>query len=134
MVKPATTDTPNAPRYILPAGSLSNYQFTVFTSVLAVTFSNLHDTEPNSPFRQIRGYMHVQEWERFCAFFCMVFKETELQAQIYEDAISIGTRAKAKDGNEHLHLRMWASLTLIKVQIVAISIISWLGIPSLLSK
>src|SRR5262249_4345469 len=37
--------------------------------------------------------------QRFCAFFCMVFKEQELRAQIYQDAISFSTRARPKDGS-----------------------------------
>jgi hypothetical protein len=97
MVRAAIGDTQNAPRYVVPANALSNYQFTVFTSVLAITSSNLLDPEPTSMFRQIRGYMHTQEWERFCSFFCMVFGEEELHAQIYENTISVTTRAKAKE-------------------------------------
>jgi hypothetical protein len=98
VVKPAVGDSQNATKYVVHANAVSNYQFSVFTSVLAVTSSNLLDPAPNGLFRQIRGIMCIQEWERFCAFFCMVFRERELHAQIYEDSISISTRAKSKDG------------------------------------
>ena len=55
-----------------------------------------HDT--SAMFRQVNGVLCRQEWERFCSFFCMVFGEKELRAQIYEDAVAFSTRAKPREG------------------------------------
>ena len=98
-VKPAPSSDNQRSIYTVLGNTTTNYQYAVFTSVLAVTTSNLHLDEPQSLFRQLAGTMCTQEWERFCAFFCMVYREQELNAQIYEDAISISTRAKPKTGN-----------------------------------
>jgi hypothetical protein len=99
-VKQSTISDPNrSTTYALQANAIHNYQYAVFTSVLAVTSSNILDLDTPGMFRQIIGTLCTQEWERFCAFFCMVFKEQELHAQIYEDAISISTRARPKDVN-----------------------------------
>jgi hypothetical protein len=92
------SDTNRSTIYALQANAMNNFQYAVFTSVLAVTSSNLLDPDPQGAFRDISGTLCTQEWERFCAFFCMVFKEQELYAQIYNDAISISTRARPKDG------------------------------------
>jgi hypothetical protein len=85
--------------YATQAVSYSFNPYVVFTSVLAVTGSNL-STEPVGIFRQISGLMCTQEWERFCAFFCMVFKVPELRAQIFEGSVVISTRAKQKDKDD----------------------------------
>jgi hypothetical protein len=45
-------------------------------------------------FRSISGLLCSQEWERLCAFFCTVFKETTLGAPINDDALSFTTRQK----------------------------------------
>jgi hypothetical protein len=93
-----SSDSARSTRYAIQANASHNFLYTIFTSVLAVNSSNLHERDPQGMFRQITGTLCTQEWERFCAFFCMVFKAKELHAQIYEDAISISTRAKPKDG------------------------------------
>jgi hypothetical protein len=97
-VKPAlSSDANRGTTYAIQASSINNFGYAVFTSVIAVCSSNLLDAEPQGIFRQITGILCTQEWEHFCAFFCMVFKVKELYAQIYEDAITISTRAKPKD-------------------------------------
>jgi hypothetical protein len=48
----------------------------------------------DSQFRSITGTLCTLEWERFCAFFPMVFRKPNLYARIYEDAISFSTKAK----------------------------------------
>ena len=113
-VKPqsSSSDSNRSTTYAIQANAFNNFNYAVFTSVLAVTSSNILDLEPQGMFRQITGTLCTQEWERFCAFFCMVFKEQELHAQIYEDAISISTRAKPKDVTSMLlSFIMFASLT-----------------------
>jgi hypothetical protein len=85
--------------YASQAGSYGFNPYIVFTSVLLVTSSNL-TSEPVGIFRQISGLMCTQEWERFCAFFCMVFKVPELRAQIFEGSVVISTRAKQKDRDD----------------------------------
>jgi hypothetical protein len=94
----SSSDSARSTRYAIQANASHNFLYTIFTSVLAVNSSNLLEHDSQAMFRQITGTLCTQEWERFCAFFCMVFKARELHAQIYEDAISISTRAKPKDG------------------------------------
>jgi hypothetical protein len=96
-VKPATTMEDSRSNYALLGNATKNFQYAVFTSVIAVTQSNLHDSEPSGMFRQVSGTLCTLEWERLCAFFCMVFKEKELHAQIYEDALTFSTRARPRD-------------------------------------
>jgi hypothetical protein len=86
--------------YALLAGSQNSFGYAVFTSVIAIANSNIHDDNPTSTFRQISGTLCTQEWQRFCAFFCMVFKEKELHAQIYDDAITFSTRAKPNNRSD----------------------------------
>jgi hypothetical protein len=106
-VKPAaSTDATRGTTYAIQANAINNFSYAVFTSVMAVCSSNLLDTDPQGIFRQITGTLCTQEWERFCAFFCMVFKVEELYAQIYEDAISISTRAKPRDTAGELYIVM----------------------------
>jgi hypothetical protein len=93
----SSSDSVRNTKYAIQATASHNFLYTIFTSVLAVNSSNLLDSEPQGMFRQITGTLCTQEWERFCAFFCMVFKAKELHAQIYEDAITISTRARPKD-------------------------------------
>lgn len=85
--------------YASQAGAYGFNPYIVFTSVLLVTSSNL-TSEPVGIFRQIGGLMCTQEWERFCAFFCMVFKVPELRAQILEGSVMISTRAKQRDKDD----------------------------------
>src|SRR4051794_1987270 len=93
VVKPSVpSDTQRSTSYTLQANMVPNYQYSVFTSVFAITSSNFNVNDPPSQFRQLSGTMCCQEWERFCAFFCMVYKVDELHAQIYDDAISVSTR------------------------------------------
>jgi hypothetical protein len=66
--------------------------------LIPITWSNLGVDADTTAFRGVSGMVCSQEWERFCAFFCTVFKERVLGAQIKENAISITTRAKPKDG------------------------------------
>lgn len=42
----------------------------------------------------ISGIFHNQEWERFCAFMCMVFGHPELTAQVSLDALSFSTKTE----------------------------------------
>jgi len=86
--------------YVLRANAANNFSYAVFTSVLAITSSTLPPSVNLGNYQYVAGVLCTQEWERFCAFFCAVFKETELRAQIYEDAISITTRAKLKEGGK----------------------------------
>jgi hypothetical protein len=86
--------------YAVQAGSFGFNPYIVFTSVLAVTGSNL-TSEPVGIFRQISGLMCTQEWERFCAFFCAVFKVPELRAQIFDGSVVLSTRAKQKDDGQY---------------------------------
>jgi hypothetical protein len=73
------------------------YLFVTFASVVIVTSSNLHDLETTSNFRQLHGLLAQLEWQRFCAFFCTVFKERYLKASIYDNAISFGVRARSQN-------------------------------------
>jgi hypothetical protein len=43
--------------------------------------------------KQLRGIVHSQEWERFAAFFGMVFHQSEMGAQLYKDALSFTTKS-----------------------------------------
>jgi hypothetical protein len=103
VVKPATTDSNRSSVYAVLANGKGNNAYALFTSVLVVTSSNLASPDPSSTFRQLSGLLCTQEWERFCAFFCAIFNEQELCAQIYEDSISISTRAKPKSNNPGKH-------------------------------
>jgi hypothetical protein len=95
-IRPSTpSDTQSS--YALLAASVGNHSYAVFTSVIAVNASNILIPDTQSPFHQISGVLCIQEWERFCSFFCMVFGRQELQAQIYEDAIAMSTRARPKE-------------------------------------
>jgi hypothetical protein len=89
---------PTGSIYALRGNAQVNYLYAVFTSVLLITASNLGGDADTAAFHGVSGLLCSQEWERFCAFFCTVFKETQLAAQIRENAISITTRAKPKDG------------------------------------
>jgi hypothetical protein len=84
--------------YAIHADGINNYSYAVFISIIVVSTSNLLDPDASGSLHSILGLFCQQEWECFCAFFCMVFKENELQAQIYKDAVSFSTRAKAKEG------------------------------------
>ena len=42
--------------------------------------------------RQLRGIVHSQEWDRLVGFFCMVFHQPELGAQLYKDSLSFTTK------------------------------------------
>lgn len=83
--------------YAIAANSSNRNDYALFTSVIVCVSSNLHEPDPPSPFHYISGRLCKQEWERFCAFFCAVFKEPELRAQVYENAISFSTRARPRD-------------------------------------
>lgn len=80
--------------YALLANTTGNYDYAVFTSVLIATACNFYSSE--GTFRQIQGLLCTLEFERMGAFFCAVFQETELYAQIYEDSVAFTTRPKAK--------------------------------------
>jgi hypothetical protein len=92
------TPTQRTTTYAIQANAQYNHLYSVFTSVLFITSAELSmDAESSSPFRGVQGILCTQEWQRFCAFFCMIFKQPQLSAQIYENAIAITTRAKFKD-------------------------------------
>ena len=93
-----STDTQRSTAYAINANAQYSHIYTTFTSVLLITTANLSlNAESPSPYRGVNGLLCSQEWERFCAFFCMVFKQVDLAAQVYENAIAITTRAKPKD-------------------------------------
>jgi hypothetical protein len=96
--QPPALDAQRSATYALTVNAVQTYQYAVFTSVVVVTRADLTDRNTSSMFRQINGVLCQQEWERFCAFFCMVFGERELRAQIYEDAVTFSTRARPKEG------------------------------------
>jgi hypothetical protein len=98
-VKPAAGAEDQRSCYALIGNATNNFQYAVFTSVIAVGQTNLHDADPSSMFRQVSGTLCTLEWERLCAFFCMVFKEPALHAQIYEDALAFSSRARPKEGS-----------------------------------
>lgn len=52
----------------------------------------------------ISGIFHSQEWERFCAFMCMVFGHPELTAQLSLDALTFSTKAVGKCESRYLVL------------------------------
>jgi hypothetical protein len=91
-------DSQRTSSYAIMANATNNYSYAVFCSILGVVSSNLHRFDTLSPFRQVTGTLCSQEWECMGAFFCNTFKILELQAQIYENAISITTRSRPKDG------------------------------------
>lgn len=94
-----SSDSPRFGNYALLANANSNYSYAFFTSVVAVTSCNFYATTSDSPFRQICGLLGTLEYERFGAFFCAAFDETDLFAPIYDDAVSITTRAKPKESD-----------------------------------
>ena len=73
--------------------------------------------------------MCTQEWERFCAFFCMVFKVPELRAQIFDGSVMLSTRAKQKDdGMCYSYLMMCSNM--VQLQLDPLGVASqnyWLG-------
>jgi len=83
--------------YAIHANATYNNHYILFTSVVVVQHSNLHDDDTASPFHQIQVSFAKMEFERFCSFFCMVFKETGLHIQMYKGCISISTRARSKE-------------------------------------
>jgi hypothetical protein len=91
------TPGPTGSIYALRANAQLNHVYAVFTSVLLISGSSLGVDSDLATFRGVSGLLCSQEWERFSAFFCMVFKERELAAQIRDNAISITTRAKPRD-------------------------------------
>ena len=96
-VKMSTPDAKYTTTYALHAGSTTNFGYAIFTSVILVTSSNIQEVSPDVQFRSISGTLCTQEWERLCPFFCMVFRQQQLHARVYEDAISFSTRARPKD-------------------------------------
>jgi len=42
--------------------------------------------------KQLRGIVHSQEWECFVGFFCMVFYQDELSAQLVKDSLTFATK------------------------------------------
>jgi len=99
-VKPQTSvsDSQRSATYALTLNATQSFQYAVFTSVVAVMKADILDHDTSAMFRQVNGVLCRQEWERFCSFFCMVFGEKELRAQIYEDAVAFSTRAKPREG------------------------------------
>jgi hypothetical protein len=93
-----SSDSPRFGNYALLANAADNYSYAFFTSVIAVTSCNFYATS-DSTFRQICGLLGTLEYERFGAFFCAAFDEKDLFAPIYDDAVSITTRAKLKESN-----------------------------------
>ena len=72
------------------------------------TDSYLTRVPPNGlPQKQLRGVVHSQEWERLVAFFCMVFFQAELRAQLYKDALAFTT----KSGDRNFHGRAPPSMS-----------------------
>jgi len=86
-----------ASRFAIQANATTNNDYTIFTSVIIVSTANL--VFPMSLFKTISGLLCCQEWERFTAFFCQVFKQKTLYAPINEDSISFTTRMKLKAPN-----------------------------------
>jgi hypothetical protein len=96
------------------ANTTSNWAFAVFTSVLAVTSCNFYSSD--NVFHQICGLLGTQEFERFGAFFCAVFDEDELYAQIYENSVAITTRVKPKESKPgESNCMFFAQLTLNEI-------------------
>jgi hypothetical protein len=90
----AVPESKVASRYAVLANSTTNNSYAIFTSVIIVSSANL--VFPLSPFKSVSGLLCCQEWERFTAFFCQVFRQKTLTAQINEDAISFTTRMRPK--------------------------------------
>jgi hypothetical protein len=95
LIKMQKQETRN--NYAIQANASFNNHFTLFTSVVYVQHSNLHDDDTASPFHQIQVNFAKLEFERFCSFFCMVFKEKALHIQTYKGCITISTRARVKE-------------------------------------
>ena len=93
----AVNESNSAARYAVIASASVSRQYAVFTSVIVVSGANLVSPPTTTFAKNISGLLCSQEWERFCAFFCMVFKHKELGAQVNEDSISFTTRMKPKD-------------------------------------
>lgn len=86
LVKRVGVDTKNLRLYI---GS----DFAICLTCICVTDSFLYRFPPTGlRQRQIRGIVHSQEWERLVGFFCMVFHEDELHAQVFKDALTFTTK------------------------------------------
>src|SRR5277367_670417 len=95
---PSEANRTTTTTYAIQANTQHNHLYSVFTSVLFITSADLSiDTDSSTPFRGVQGLLCTQEWERFCTFFCTIFKQPNLSAQIYENSISVTTRAKPKD-------------------------------------
>jgi len=63
------------------------------TSICSTDSFVTHVPPTGLPQRQLRGVVHSQEWERLVAFFCMVFFQPEMDAQLYKDALTFSTKA-----------------------------------------
>ena len=96
--QPPTSETQQSTTYALTKNAVRAFQYAIFTSVIAVTKADLLDPNTSSMFRQVNGVLCKQEWERFYSFFCMVFGERELRAQIYEDTVTFSTCARPREG------------------------------------
>ena len=70
--------------------------FAICVTCICVTDSYLYRLpSAGIPQRQVRGIVHSQEWERLVAFFCMVFDEKDLHAQLFQDALTFSTKPQS---------------------------------------
>ena len=68
------------------------------TCVTAIAVTDSYLTQPTSTGLrqcQLRGLVHCQEWDRLVAFFCMVFNQPVLNAQLYMDSLRLQRKRKA---------------------------------------
>jgi len=89
----------------------------VCVTAVAVTESYLYSVPATGlPQRQLRGIVHSQEWDRLVAFFCMVFHQPELGAQLYKDSLAFTTKAG------QIQIARWCMLTCICRDIFTFSV------------
>jgi hypothetical protein len=91
------SESRSASNYAIPFNSSSSSYYAIFTSVVIMSSANLPIPPTEALSKNVSGILCTQEWERFCVFFCMIFKSNPLGANITEDAISFSTRLKPKE-------------------------------------